>query len=544
VGDVLTVRELVQETDLGLESVSEAGLERPIRGIHLSDLEDPTPFMMPGMVLLTTGEAFAAAPQVGIHLVERLTALESAALGVGVGHYFDHVDPAVVARANELRMPLFEAPLSVPFRTITSYVYNALASTDMHRLRRSLAAQGHLLDLMIEQRGVNHLVAELAKILEADVVLFDAGGTVIAHAGPRREGSERNIWAMLAGAEGEVGPLGVLEDGGYRVHVRRVIVHGMLERVLTAATNGASSAEFIDTALSFAQRLLVMERLQESEHLIVRRRIRSLLLDDFLAERGSADDFRSRLSEQGLSLASPWRVAVFSIDGFRRDIASLGMSEERIYEIKGALINTVDKFFGEQRLPFLSSVQGDSVITLFVPGDVELDSVAALLADARAVLEQAIAPRQISVGCSAPAEGLEGRSRSLGDAKEALKMAKEGVGVTSRVVLFDEAGGRFRLVEGQSMTSLSALHRRLVLPLEEHDRVHHTSLVATLRTYIDCSLSPGRAAEALVIHRSTLSKRLRRIESLLGVKLDRMDDIVELHLALRSAELLRAQDQE
>ena len=123
-------------------------------------------------------------------------------------------------------------------------------------------------------------------------------------------------------------------------------------------------------------------------------------------------------------------------------------------------------------------------------------------------------------------------------------MANEGLGVSSHVVLFDEAGGRFRLVEGQSITALSALHRRLVLLLEDNDRLHHTSLVATLRTYLDCSLSPGHAADVLIIHRSTLSKRLRRIESLLGVKLDKMDDIVELHLALRSAELLHAQDQD
>jgi purine catabolism regulator len=542
VSEALTVRELIQQTDLGLDLVADAGLERVIRGIHLSDLEDPTPFMTPGMVLLTTGETFAATPAMGVRLLDRLAALDGAALGVGVGHYLDHVDPLIVAHAGELRLPVFEAPLSVPFRTITSYVYDALASTDMHRLRRSLAVQGHLLDLMLEERGVEQLVAELAAILEADIMLFDSRGGLIARAGAGRRGRERRVWASLREAAGDIGPLGILEDGTDRVCVRRVVVHGVLERVLAAVFSGSSSAEFVDTALSFAKRLLILERLQEGEQIIVRRRMRSLLLDDFLADHGSPDDYRPRLQEQGVMLGSPWRIAVFDIDGFQREVTTRHLSEERIYAIKSTFINTVDKFLGERSLPFLSSVKGDSVVSLLVLGDRQPQAVAALLSEARAAIEEELAPLQITTGCSGPATGLQGGGRHYGDALEALTMAQEGLGVTSRVVLFDEAGGRFRLVEGQSLPALRALRRRLIAPLEAYDALHRTTLVETLRMYVDHCLSPSETAEALIIHRSTLRKRLRRIEGLIGVELGRMDDIVELHLALRAAELLRAQD--
>jgi PucR family transcriptional regulator, purine catabolism regulatory protein len=542
--DALKVRELIQEADLGLELVSAEGLERVIRGIHLSDLEDPTPFMIPGMVLLTTGETFASSPSVGVCLLDRLAKLDCAALGVGVGHYFDHVHPQMLARAAELGVPVFEAPITVPFRIITSYVYNALASADMHRLRRCVAIQGHLLDLMLELPGVDRLVAELATILQADVMLFDSGGAVVGRAGTGRMGSEQDVWTRVKAHEGSVGPLGVLENGWGRLYIRRVVVHGMLERVLVAATSGSSSAEFVDTALSFAQRLLIMERLQEGEQVIVHRRMRSLLLDDFLAGRGSGDDFLPRLQEQDLTLADPWRVAVFNIDGLGREIGRRRLSEKGIHEIKGTFIDSLDKFFGEQEIPFLSSVQGDSVVTLLVVGERDPECVAALLSDARNAAEHALASREISVGCSAVAVGPEGGSRRMRDAMEALQMAKEGCGITSRVVLFDVAGGRFRLVEGQSVAALDALYLRLVKPLEDYDQVHRTSLVMTLRTYVDNCLSPSRTADALIIHRSTLSKRLRRIESLLGVGLGRMDDVVELHLALRAAELLRAQDRD
>ena len=55
---------------------------------------------------------------------------------------------------------------------------------------------------------------------------------------------------------------------------------------------------------------------------------------------------------------------------------------------------------------------------------------------------------------------------------------------------------------------------------------------------MDCRLIAHDAANALYIHRNTLHKRLRRIEELLGVDLRRMDDILDLCIALRAAELL------
>jgi DNA-binding PucR family transcriptional regulator len=127
---------------------------------------------------------------------------------------------------------------------------------------------------------------------------------------------------------------------------------------------------------------------------------------------------------------------------------------------------------------------------------------------------------------------------------EALRMAREGAGVAGKLVLFDEAGGRFRLVEGQSVEALRAIHDRVVRPLRDYDRAHHTCLVATLRAYVDSRLCPGPTAEVLFINRSTLRKRLRRIEELLNVDLGRMDDAVELHIALRASELLEARDAE
>ena len=51
---MLSVRELLQGVEVELRA-GEAGLDHPVRWVHISELVDPTPWLQGGEVLLTTG---------------------------------------------------------------------------------------------------------------------------------------------------------------------------------------------------------------------------------------------------------------------------------------------------------------------------------------------------------------------------------------------------------------------------------------------------------------------------------------------------------
>lgn len=72
----------------------------------------------------------------------------------------------------------------------------------------------------------------------------------------------------------------------------------------------------------------------------------------------------------------------------------------------------------------------------------------------------------------------------------------------------------------------------LVLPLHAHDQRRHTSLVDTLRAWLDAGCGTAGTAEALVVHVNTVGYRLARIEELIGRELRRPDTRLELQLAL------------
>jgi DNA-binding PucR family transcriptional regulator len=74
---------------------------------------------------------------------------------------------------------------------------------------------------------------------------------------------------------------------------------------------------------------------------------------------------------------------------------------------------------------------------------------------------------------------------------------------------------------------------RVLGPLLGHDRMHRTDLVGTLRNYLDCSGSWSRCAERMHLHVNTLRYRVERIQALTGRDLRRLDDQIDLLLAVR-----------
>lgn len=83
-----------------------------------------------------------------------------------------------------------------------------------------------------------------------------------------------------------------------------------------------------------------------------------------------------------------------------------------------------------------------------------------------------------------------------------------------------------------ALTGINEDAVHLLAPLLRYDREHGGDLVRTLRTYLELECNASASADALFLHRSGLLYRLRRIEALLGLRLDEFEHRVALELAL------------
>jgi len=77
--------------------------------------------------------------------------------------------------------------------------------------------------------------------------------------------------------------------------------------------------------------------------------------------------------------------------------------------------------------------------------------------------------------------------------------------------------------------------------LKQYDRDNQTAMLETLETFLDAAGKMNVTAQLLHIHTNTLGYRLRRIEEIMGIDLENMNQRAALYLELKMAKINREQ---
>src|SRR6476646_600112 len=171
---MLTVREILADAEVGLLA-GEAGLDVPVRWVHISELLDPTPWMSGGELLLTTGLALDGPARQRAYIAT-LADHGLAGLGLGTGFTHDTVPQALIEAAAERDFPLFEVPYEVPFIALTEQAFTRLVNEQYALLQRSIAAQERLQRIVLGERGLEAIVGALATLVGGTALVFDGRG--------------------------------------------------------------------------------------------------------------------------------------------------------------------------------------------------------------------------------------------------------------------------------------------------------------------------------------------------------------------------------
>jgi PucR family transcriptional regulator, purine catabolism regulatory protein len=168
---VLSVADILGIEQLEMSLVGgAAGLGPPVRWAHISELDDPTPWLFGGELLLTTGRPLAEDPA---GFVERLARSGLSGMGLGLGFGHDDMPVGAVEAADRLGFPAFTIPYHVPFIAITEAVFSAVAGARVETLERITA-------LMLDGLELDALLAEMGRIADSALALSGADGRVLA----------------------------------------------------------------------------------------------------------------------------------------------------------------------------------------------------------------------------------------------------------------------------------------------------------------------------------------------------------------------------
>src|ERR1700730_9886857 len=174
---MLTVRDLVGALELELVA-GERAAGAPIRWLHVSELEDPTPWLSGGELLLSTGMQLLDEDAQRAY-VRRVVEHHLAGLGFGVGFAHRSLPEPLVDEARALEFPVFSVPYEMPFIAITERAFVSLISEQFDVLQRAVSIQRRMERLVLDERSLEEVVRGLANAIGATVMgLGAARGTV------------------------------------------------------------------------------------------------------------------------------------------------------------------------------------------------------------------------------------------------------------------------------------------------------------------------------------------------------------------------------
>jgi purine catabolism regulator len=148
-----------------------------LTGVHISELEDPTPYLEGGELLLTTGIPLAGGPLAIRDYVGRLAAKGIAALGLGLGAGTDRVDPELVAACADAGLDLLLVPEAVPFMHISRGFWQLVGKTEQADLASRLSLQTALARAATRDDPARAIVTSLAQGLGGWAAYLPADGT-------------------------------------------------------------------------------------------------------------------------------------------------------------------------------------------------------------------------------------------------------------------------------------------------------------------------------------------------------------------------------
>ncbi len=499
---MLTVADVAALPGLGLVlAAGAAGAGRPVRWAASTELDDPTPWLEGGELLLATGLALGDGPALRAY-VARLDARGLAGLGLGLGFRFDAPPPELVDEAERRGFPVLLVPYATPFVAITKAVMGELANAHLAAVERALAVHDELIDLVLAEAGADALVAATARATGARVALVDAAGRVTASAGlPEDEAAALAAAALAGGAPDEAA------DGLLALPVG---LAGRREATLAVAP-AAPLDEAGRLALRHARTVLALELLKERAVADTERRLAGDVIADVA---GGAP---------GPTLARTLRA--FGLD------AADGLAVIHLRPLDAGAVPTTRLVHAvAERLAGrgLASVRDGAVCVLVAARD-----DAAAEAEARELAERYDARAGLGRVRTDPGE-LAAAHEEAGLALEAAA-ARDG---EARVATHRDLGTLGLLLALGDDAALRRFCDAVLGDIERAEPRFAPALLASADALIGAGGRWADAASALGVHRHTLRYRMRRLEELTGRRLDDAADRLDLSLALRAREVL------
>lgn len=485
---VITVENLLRSPALQLRLIAgESGTSRRVAWAHVSELEDPTPWLCGSEMIMTTGMAIPKSAERQRAYLERLDDAGVACLAVSEGMFVPPLTRALRAAAAERSLPVVEVPLPVPFIAISQEVAAAAQGDVGARLNAQLRVFGAVQWLAAGRLSTRQIFARLEELSGYSLYACTLHGAPLLDGVPVPLAEHADLIPRSLPSPPTVAGGYVLPVTGPRGPEGYILA---LESP-TAAPAGVSVVQHIATVASLQLSMLAHERE------IVRRQGAETLAEMLQGGLDRAVVAR-RLAAGGFTVDRALRLAVIRPAAPARDVGGADSVADALVAV-GA--------------PHLILRRGGESFVL-----VHDDEAVQVLTGVHDAI----------VGISRPF--LAGSQLAVPRREAEWALARAAEAGRSAMTYGTDPTQKWLAGESADLEALAAGVLRSVL---HYDATHAADLVPSVRVWLEHDRHTERAARVLHVHPNTLRYRVQRFEEISGRSLSSTASLAEVWLALR-----------
>ncbi|HEY9472563.1 MAG TPA: PucR family transcriptional regulator ligand-binding domain-containing protein [Mycobacteriales bacterium] len=514
--------DLLSRPELGLRMVVPGkSSDAELRWVCTTELPDPGPYLGSRELVLTNGLWCTGRAESAL-FVQRLAEAGSCGLVFGLRESTPRVPDHLVVECERQRMALLDLPTEVPFTAVTRAVATLWAESRQRTLLDTIVRGNALANTVAGGGGLQGVLDLLTRGRDVWAALVDPFGHQLAG----RRLDNRDLAAVHAATvartrrvETSAGPAAVFPVPGEGPSWHDDSIHATL-------LYGRDPAELDDAERDTIDQVVLFVHIETARQQMIRAtelRFSNEVIEMALSGPGRSAELATRLGSFGIDPTG--RLAVLAIG--LPDEVSVAVADTGVPAL-------VTGFFTGIGMPcVVAAGSGDAVAIVGLSADRSdhptLATLAARLTDR---LGRRLAGRRIAIGIGRVAARDTELRRSLLEAREALRTARARRTGTP-IVSFAEPGSHHTLLGLLDEQTRRDFASAVLHAVRDHDLEHATALEHSLAVFLDSGTSWSGAAGRLHVHVNTLRNRMARIEQITGRDLHCINDLVDLHLALR-----------
>lgn len=489
----ITLAELCEIPHLGLTAVGGAGqLRRKVQWTHVSEMEDPTPWLEGGELLMSVGLRFPASGAAQVRYVERLHRRDVAGFAIA-----DVMRPKLTRQlldaVDALALPLLVVAQEVSFIEVVRTVALANEGTAQRRLLTHVHIFDSLQGRIAGDCSAADLLDRVGRLLGYELYAAGTDGR------PLLAGVPTPPAELAAALPARVERARSIGDA----HVLPVVVGGAIAGHLVAVER----QEVRSAGLVAVQHACTIAAL-ELERLLHAARV--------------ADRYRGRLLEQLIE-------GELAPSGVRRELRAEGLDPDGEAVLAAVATDDGGELDADERAGLADALARAGIPHLLAA----LDACYLLAEDDGALAALRARPR-LRAGVSRPFRPADG----VGLARREALLAAQVATSTGQSLVRSGRDVQHASAMPPDRASLERLVQTTLGPLLDYDALHNTELVASLRRYLERDRSLSAAAAELFVHPNSLAYRLRRIEEIAGRRLASVPAQTDFWLALEAQRIL------